>query len=269
MTKGSQPTDGGNLIIGAEDYAAFIKAEPLAQKYIRRYIGAEEFINGKIRYCLWLVDCPPNELRQMKLVYERVKAVAESRRKSATAAVREAAETPTLFTQIRQPATNYLVIPALSSERRKYIPIGFLPPEIIASNQLYMVPDATIFMFGVLTSIVHNAWTRTVCGRLEMRCRYAPAVYNNFPWCEPTAKQKAAIEVTAQKILDVRGKYATAGATLADLYDMLAMPVELRRAHEENDAVVMAAYGFSAGMTEPEIVAALMTLYLKNFPSSR
>lgn len=261
MTKGSQPTDGGNLLLTVEERTDLIARNPLAEKFIQRFIGAEEFINGKTRYCLWLVDAKPSELRQMPLVLERLAKVAEARRKSATKSVREAAGTPALFTQIRQPDTNYLVVPSVSSENRKYVPIGFLTPDIIASNQLYMIPAATLYHFGVLTSSVHMAWLKVVCGRLEMRYRYAPAVYNNFPWCVPTARQKAAIELTAQKILDVRAEFAD--STLADLYNELTMPKALRDAHRENDRAVMAAYGFSSNTSESEIVAALMNLYQK------
>ena len=244
MTKGSQPTDGGYLLLTADERAELIARNPLAEKFIRRFIGAEEFINGKERYCLWLVDATPSELRRMPLVMERLAKVAAARRKSATKSVRAAADTPALFTQIRQPDTNYLVVPAVSSENRNYVPIGFLTPEIIASNQLYMIPDATLYQFGVLTSSVHMAWLKVVCGRLEMRYRYAPAVYNNFPWCAPTAKQKAAIELTAQTILDVRAGFAD--SILADLYNELTMPKILRDTHRENDRAVLAAYGFIA-----------------------
>lgn len=260
MVHGNVPVDNGNLIITAEDYDAFVKAEPAALKYIRTFLGAEEFLNGKKRWCLWLVDCPPNELRSMKKVYERVKAVREFRLKSVKAATRKDAEIPMLFREIRQPDSDYILVPRVSSENRQYVPIGFLPAENIVSDSAQCVPGATLYHFGVLTSIVHNAWMRAVCGRLKSDYRYsATIVYNNFPWCEATAEQVRAIEAAAQRILEVRAQYA--GASLADLYDALAMPVDLRRAHEENDLAVLSAYGFSEKLSEPEIVAQLMRRY--------
>ena len=262
IAKGSQPTDGGNLVIKAADYEEFVKAEPAALKYIRPYIGAEEFINGKKRYCLWLVDCPPNELRSMKKVFERVKKVVESRLNSPKVTTQKFAETPTLFTEIRQPDSNYILIPSISSENRRYIPIGFMTPDVIASNLALTISGATLYHFGVLTSSVHMAWTKAICGRFELRYIYsASLVYNNFPWCEPTAGQRRVIEATAQKILDVRSKYA--GASLADLYDATAMPADLKRAHRENDAAVLAAYGFAQNLSEAEIVARLMKMYME------
>ncbi len=262
MTRGSGPTDDGNLLIKAEEYESFIKREPLALKYIHRYVGAEEFINGKIRYCLWLVDCPPNELNKMNVVMERVKAVKEFRLKSPAAATRKDAETPSLFQSNRQPKTNYLAIPRVSSENRRYIPIGFMTPNIIVSDAVQIIPNAGLYEFGILTSSVHNAWARAVCGRLKSDYRYsATIVYNNFVWCSANEKQRLKIESTAQKILDARAQYPA--ASLADLYNELTMPKDLRAAHKENDAAVMAAYGFRAGMTEPEIVSALMEKYLQ------
>ena len=262
MTKGSYGTDDGNLIIEAADYDEFIKREPLAQKYIREIVGGDEFINGKKRYCLWLVDCPPNELVKMKLVMKRVQAVKDFRLKSKKAATVKDAETPWLFQEIRQPDADYIVIPFTSSENRKYIPMGFMDKNIIANAGVQTIPNATIYHFGILTSNVHNYWTRAVCGRLEMRYRYSGTiVYNNFPWCSPSAKQKAAIEQTAQAILDVRARYPE--ATLADLYNELTMPKDLRAAHKANDAAVMRAYGFSAKMTEPEIVGKLFEMYVE------
>lgn len=260
MTKGSQPTDNGNLIIEADDYEAFIKAEPAALKYIRPLLGSEEFIHGQKRYCLWLVDCPPNELRSMKKVFARVKAVREFRLKSSKAKTREDAETPTLFQEIRQPNSNYILVPSVSGESRKYVPIGFLPPEVITTNLAFTIPGATLYHFGVLTSIVHNAWMRVVAGYLGTSYRYsATIVYNNFPWPSVTVAQERAIELAAAKILEVRAKYAE--SSLADLYDATAMPADLKRAHRENDAAVLAAYGFAQNLSEAEIVARLMKMY--------
>ena len=260
MTKGSQPTDGGNLLLKPAERDELIKKNPLAEKYIFQFIGGDEFINGKLRYCLWLVDCPPNELRKMPLVMKRLEKVREFRLQSKTASVRRAAETPALFTQIRQPTTNFLAVPEVSSERRKYIPIGFMTPDVIVSNLLYTIPNATIYLFGMLTSSIHMAWLRTIGGRLESRYRYSPAVYYNFPFSESTTEQKKLIEQSAQNILDVRSKYPQ--STLADLYDELTMPADLRLAHKKNDRAVAAAYGFENFLDdESKIVAELLKLY--------
>ena len=260
MTKGSQPTDGGNLILSPNERDELIAKNPLAEKYIHQFVGAAEFIKGKLRYCLWLKDCPPNELRKMPLVMKRLELVRDFRLKSPTASVRRDAETPALFTQIRQPTTNFLVVPEVSGENRKYIPIGFMTPNVIVSNLLYTISDATLYLFGVLTSSIHMAWVRIAAGRLEMRYRYTPAVYNNFPWCKPTDKQRRAIEQSAQKILDVREKYS--GATLADLYDELSMPKDLRDAHKKNDRAVAQAYGLeNIWEDESKITAEMLKMY--------
>ena len=193
---------------------------------------------------------------------DRLKGVTESRKKSPTESVRRDADTPMLFTQIRQPDTNYLAVPEVSSENRRYIPISFLTSDIIGSNKLYMVSNADKYMFGVLISNVHMAWMRTVAGRLELRYSYSPAVYNNFPWCTPTPEQKKRIEETAQAILDACAFYSD--CSLADLYDAVAMPSELRKAHQANDRAVMQAYGFDVKtMTESSCVAELMKMYQK------
>ena len=193
---------------------------------------------------------------------ERLKRVAESRAKSPTTSVRQDAEKPMLFTQIRQPETNYLAVPEVSSQNRRYIPISYLSPDYIGSNKLYLVPNASLYMFGVLISNVHMAWMRVVCGRLKSDYSYSPAVYNNFPWPTPTDEQRAKIEQTAQAILDARALYPD--CSLADLYDELTMPPELRKAHQENDRAVMQAYGFSVKeMTESKCVAELMKMYQK------
>ena len=262
MTKGSQPTDGGNLLLTDDECKDFLKREPAAQKFIRRYVGSNEFINGIVRWCLWLKDCPPNELRKMPHVMERLKKIREFRLKSPTASVRRDADTPALFTQIRQPSTNFLVVPEVSGERRNYIPIGFMTPDVIASNTIYVVTDATLYLFGVLTSSIHMAWMRTVAGRLESRYRYTPSVYYNFPWAEPSAQQKKLIESTAQKILDARKNYPQ--STLADLYDELSMPKELRDAHKKNDRAVAVAYGFEKILEdESAVVGELLKLYAR------
>ena len=264
INKGSQPTDGGNLIISAEEYDDFIKKEPNAKKFIKEFLGADEFINGRKRFCLWLVDASPAELRKMPLVMKRVEAVKEMRSSSNKAATRNWAAYPYLFTENRQPERgNYLLIPRVSSEKRCYIPIGYVSHTIIASDAVQIIPNATLFEFGILTSLAHNAWMRVVCGRLKSDYRYSnDIVYNNFPWPKPTEKQKAKIEQTAQAILDVRAKYPE--SSLADLYDERAMPADLRKAHQANDKAVMAAYGFSLNNMfddEKAIVAELFKLY--------
>ena len=199
----------------------------------------------------------------MPLVVKRIEAVKEMRLKSTKEATRNWAAYPYLFTENRQPESeNYLLIPRVSSERRAYIPIGFLSSDIIASDATQVVPNATLYEFGVLTSNIHNAWMRVVCGRLESRYRYSnDIVYNNFPWCNPTDEQKARIEKTAQAILDARAKYPE--SSLADLYDETFMPADLRKAHQANDRAVMEAYGFAKDITESEIVAELFKMYEK------
>ena len=261
MAFGSMPNDGRNLIIEEEEYDDFIKNDPASQKYIRQFLGAEEFINNKKRYCLWLENTSPAEMRKMPLVAQRVTAVRKLRESSSRGATRRLADIPHLFGEIRQPKEgNYLLVPRVSSERRKYVPIGFLSSEIIASDATQIIPNATLFEFGILTSSVHMAWMRTVCGRLESRYRYsASIVYNNFPWCKPTDEQKVKIEKTAQAILDARAKYPE--SSLADLYDETFMPADLRKAHQANDRAVMEAYGFAKDITESEIVAELFKMY--------
>lgn len=268
MVFGSMPNDGGNLIIKAEEYEDFIKKEPEAKKFVREFLGAEEFINGKKRYCLWLVEASPAELRHMPLVAARVEAVRKLRMESKREATKRLAYTPHLFGEIRQPNSgNYLLVPSVSSEKRRYVPIGFLPSETIASNLVLIIPNATLYEFGILTSIVHNAWMRVVCGRLKSDYRYSVnIVYNNFPWPNPTDAQKAKIEQTAQAILDARAKYPD--STLADLYDETFMPADLRKAHQANDRAVMDAYDFDLKMTESQIVAELFKMY-KNLTEKR
>jgi len=259
MSKGSQPTDGGNLILSESERSDLVTAYPQTKAWIKRYVGAEDYINNIVRYCLWLKDVAPSAYRAIPSVMERLKLVKEMRSKSPTASVRRDAETPMLFTQIRQPDTDYLVIPEVSSERRKYIPIGYMKPRIIAANTIYIVSDATLYMFGIMTSSVHMAWTRVVCGRLKSDYRYTPAVYNNFPWPDATGKHKSDIANLAQGVLDARTKYPD--NSLADLYDPLTMPPDLLKAHKAIDAAVMKLYGFSKDADEPAIVAALMELY--------
>ena len=260
ITKGCQPTDGGNLIIETDEYEDFIKREPNAVKYIKRLVGAKEYINGLDRWCLWLVDVSPKELRSMPLVMERIERVREMRLNSTDKATRKLAETPTVFRETYNPDT-FIIIPSASSENRRYIPLGFLGKDTISTNLNLIIPDATLYHFGVLTSNVHMAWMRTVCGRLKSDYRYSKdIVYNNFPWCSPTEEQRAKIEHTAQMILDARAKYPD--CSLADLYDEAVMPPELRKAHQLNDRAVMEAYGFWGKLnSESECVAELMGMY--------
>ena len=262
MTTGNRPADGGHLIIEDADYADFIKKEPLAKQYIKKLIGAAEFINNKKRWCLWLVGVSPADLRKMPLVMQRVEACKADRAAAPDAGRRKLAERPTQFREINNPDT-FVAIPAVSSERRKYIPIGFLDKETIATNLVITIPDATLYHFGVLTSNVHMAWMRAVCGRLKSDYRYSKdVVYNNFPWPTPTDEQREKIEQTAQAILDARNLYPD--CSLADLYDEAAMPPELRKAHQQNDKAVMQAYGFWGKLnSESACVAELMKMYQK------
>lgn len=271
MQKGSIPVDGGNLIIEEFDYQNFIAKEPNAKKYIRKLVGSEEFINKKERYCLWLIDANPTEIKKCQLITERISKVKEMRLASTKEATRKFADFPMRFMEIRQPNTEYLLIPRVSSENRKYIPIGYMSKDVISTDANMVLPDATLYHFGILTSNIHMAWTRIICGRLGMSYRYSNTiVYNNFPWCNPTDEQKAKIEKTAQGILDARALYPQ--CSLADLYDDLTMPPELRKAHQENDKAVMEAYGFrkqdettgkTRWLTENETVAELMKMYQK------
>lgn len=258
---GNKPIDGGNYLFTKEEMEQFINDEPQSQQYFKPWYGSQEFINRCPRYCLWLGDCSPNELRKMPACMRRVEAVREMRLSSKSAGTVKLADKPTRFHVENMPTGTYVVIPEVSSERRKYIPMGFMTPDILCSNLVKIVPDATLYHFGILTSNVHMAWMRAVCGRLEMRYRYSKdIVYNNFPWPTPTDAQKAKIEQTAQAILDARALYPD--CSLADLYDEVTMPPELRRAHQANDKAVMQAYGFWGKLnTETACVAELMKMY--------
>ncbi len=262
MRKVNQPTDGGNLLINQNDYEEFVSQEPEAKKYIRRLIGAKEFLNNIPRYCLWLVKISPAELRKMPLVMKRIEAVREMRLASNDAGTRKLAETPHLFRETVNPESS-VVVPRVSSERRRYVPMGFIGKDIIVTDAILLIPDAKLYHFGILESNVHMAWMRAVCGRLKSDYRYSKdVVYNNFPWPNPSEEQKAKIEQTAQAILDARALYPD--SSLADLYDELTMPVELRKAHQDNDRAVMQAYGFNVKtMTESQCVAELFKLYQK------
>ena len=259
---GSMPRDGGGFVLTEDERIDLIKREPLAEKWIKPYIGAVEFLNNKKRYCLWLVNASPAEIKKCPTVLKRVESIRDFRASSKAAGTRKFAETPTLFCQIAQPDSDYIIVPKTSSGKRKYIPLGFMDKDTIASDLVFLIPNGTLYEFGVLSSNVHNAWMRIVAGRLKSDYRYSKdIVYNNFPWCNPTEEQKAKIEQTAQTILDVRAKYPE--CSLADLYDESVMPPELRKAHQENDKAVMSAYGFNIKMTESEIVAELFKMYEK------
>ena len=261
MSKGSIPVDDGNFFLNANEYPEFIKQEPKAVKYIKKFYGAKEFLHNEERWCLWLLNVSPNELKAMPSVLKRVQNIREFRLQSTKAATRKYADYATRFMEIRQPTTEYIIVPSHSSENRKYIPIGFENPDVICGNANLLIPNATLYEFGVLTSNVHMAWTRIVCGRIKSDYRYSnTVVYNNFPWCNPTEEQKAKIEKTAQMILDARAMYPD--CTLADLYDEAVMPPELRKAHQFNDRAVMEAYGFWGKLnSESECVAELMGMY--------
>jgi len=269
MTNGSKPTDGGHLLLDDAEKENLIKAEPQAAQWIRPFMGAEEFINQTARWCLWLVDCPPKELRLMPEVMKRVQSVKAMRLASTDKQTQQDAGTPTQFQKIRQPTSNYLLIPSVSSERRNYVPIGFMDAHVVVSNLVYAVPNATLFHFGVMTSSMHNAFMRFTCGRLESRFRYSNTiVYNNYPWPgfagEPLSdKHRTAIEQAAQCVLDARAQFAD--ASLADLYDPLTMPPALLKAHQKLDTAVDAAYQPSGGKksyaSDAERVALLFELY--------
>ena len=258
---GNLPIDGGNYLFTKEQMEEFLIIEPKATQYFKPWYGSEEFIHQKPRYCLWLGFCTPAELQQMPHCMKRIKAVKEMRQASNRAGTRKLADRPTRFSTENMPDTNYIIIPKVSSERRRYIPMGFMSPDVLASDLVFIVSNATLYHFGILESNVHMAWMRAVCGRLKSDYRYSKdVVYNNFPWPTPTDEQKAKIERTAQAILDARALYPD--SSLADLYDELTMPVELRRAHQDNDRAVMQAYGFNVKtMTESQCVAELFKLY--------
>ena len=261
MTTGNRPADGGNLIIEAIDYDDFIRREPAAKPFIKKLLGSAEFINNKERWCLWLVNASPAQLRSMPLVMERIQKCKEDRLASPDAGRRKLADKPALFRELNNPS-DYIAVPKVSSEKRRYVPMGFLHSDTIATDLLFILPSATLYHFGVLESNVHMAWMRVVCGRLEMRYRYSKdVVYNNFPWPSPTDEQRHKITQTAQAILDARAKYPD--SSLADLYDPTTMPYDLLEAHRRNDRAVMEAYGFSTKMSETECVAKLFEMYSK------
>ena len=287
---GNKPIDGGNYLFKPEEKDEFIKKEPKSASYFRPWYGSDEFINNSPRFCLWLGDCSPADLRNMPECLKRVENVRKFRLASKSEGTRKIADKPTRFHVENMPVGSYIIIPETSSERRRYVPMGFMSSDVLCSNAVRLIPNATLYEFGILTSSVHMAWMRAVCGRLEMRYSYSNTiVYNNFPWPQqfkidnsklkmengkwtlsgeelPADKKELSIVHsqlsiinTAQAILDARAKYSD--SSLADLYDETLMPPELRKAHQANDRAVMAAYGFSTKMTESECVAELFKMY--------
>ena len=261
MGMGNQPIDNGEYLFEKEQMEEFLRLEPQAKMYFRVWYGSREFINRKPRYCLWLGDCTPAQLKALPRCLERVKAVKEYRLSSTRSSTVKLAEKPTHFQTENMPKSNFILVPKVSSERRKYVPMGLMTPDMLCSDLVFIIPNANLYHLGILTSNVHMSWMRAVCGRLEMRYRYSiNIVYNNFPWPIPTEAQKAKIEQTAQAILDARVLYPD--SSLADLYDELTMPPELRKAHQANDRAVMQAYGFDVKTTTESVcVAELMKLY--------
>jgi hypothetical protein len=263
MRFGSMPRDGGHLIFTNKEKELFVKQEPSSEKWLRKYTGAREFLNGDIRWCLWLVDIPPNELKKMSYVLSLLEKVRDFRKKSKALSTQKFAETPALFCQIAQPDSDYVLFPRVSSERRNYIPIGFLTPDVIASDATLIIPHATTYHFGILTSAIHMTWMRYTAGRLKSDYRYSNSiVYNNFPWPENVSKkQQQAIAEKAQTILDIRDSYDD--STLADLYDPLTMPADLLKAHQNLDKAVDKLYQKDAFSADTQRMELLLTRYQK------
>ncbi|MFW9605818.1 MAG: type IIL restriction-modification enzyme MmeI, partial [Pseudomonas sp.] len=273
ISYGSFALDDGNFTINAETYQQIVNTEPFIEKYLRRFIGGEEFLHDIDRWCVWLKEATPSEIKKSSELLRRISLVKNWRSQSKRAATVKLAETPTLFAEIRQPDNSYVAIPTVSSERRNFIPVGFLPSTTIASNQLYIIDNAQIYHFGILSSTMHNAWIRVVSGKLESRNRYSNSiVYNNFPWPDlqdnaKCNKAKTAIEQAAQGVLNARALYQGGDepCSLADLYDPLTMPAELTKAHHQLDAAVDAAYALNGSKkswkNDAERVAFLFELY--------
>ena len=257
---GNKPIDGGYYLFTEDEKNDFIAKEPASKEYFKKWIGSDEFINGKKRYCLWLGDCEPADLKNMPECLKRVEAVRKYRLASKSKPTRKLADKPRRFHVENMPNNNYIVIPESSSKNRRYIPIGFLSPDIFSSNLVKIIPRGTLYHFGILTSSVHNCWMRTVAGRLKSDYRYSKEiVYNNFPWPEANKRQQTKIAKLAQVILDARKQFP--GSSLADLYDPLTMPPVLLEAHQNLDREVMRLYGFPARMAEAAVVARLFELY--------
>ena len=257
---GNQPIDGGFYLFKDEEKEEFIRKEPGSERYFKRWYGSDEYINRRPRWCLWLGDANPVDLIKLPECMKRIEAVREFRLSSSRVSTIKLADRPTRFQTENKPSENYLLIPKVSSERRQYIPIGFMSPDVLSSDLVFIIPDATLCHFGIITSFVHNAWTRVVCGRLKSDFRYSKdIVYNNFPWPQPTDAQKARIERSAQAILDARENYPD--ASFADMYGNLLLFPDLMKAHRDNDTAVLEAYGFPEDATESDIVASLFKMY--------
>lgn len=264
MIFGNQPRDGGNFVIDDKEYKDILSKEPKLKKWLYKYVGAVEFLHSKNRWCLWLKHATPADIKNSNILYSKVKQVKEFRENSKAKTTRGYAKVPQCFAQMTQPeGVNFLIIPRVSSQNRRYIPIGFMDSDVIASDAVQIIPNASLYDLGILESNVHMAWMRTVAGRLKSDYRYSSKiVYNNFPWPTPTKEQKEKIKKTAQGILDARAKYPD--SSLADLYDELTMPPELIKAHQDNDRAVMEAYGLPIkGTTESDAVAHLFKMYEK------
>jgi hypothetical protein len=261
MRCGNKPSDGGNLILTSEEKEALVEKEPNAAKFLRPYIGAQEFINGDPRWCLWLEGASPDEFRGLPEIMKRVEAVKSFRKESSAAPTRLAAQRPTEFFYRSQPETDYLLIPEASSERRAYVPIGFVSKNVISANTNFLVASNDLYLFGILTSRMHMAWMRQIAGRLKSDYRYSGSmVYNTFPFpLDENAAQKRAVATAAQAVLDVRSKFPS--ATLADLYDPIAMPPELSRAHSALDRAVERCYRKEPFASERARVEFLFQLY--------
>jgi hypothetical protein len=266
MAWGSQPRDGGNFLMTTEEKTKLVSIEPDAARWIRPYTGAEEFLNGIERWCLWLVDLPPEELNRLSEIKRRIEGVRRMRLASKAEATRKKARTPTIFAQIAQPNTDYLLVPLVSSQRRPYIPIGFIPKQVIASNLCCVVPHATHYHFGILSSAIHMAWVRQLCGRLKSDYRYSKdIVYNNFPWPSPTPEQRERVEEKARAVLAARESHLPPRGlgTLADLYDPLSMPPALAKAHADLDRAVEKCYRSEPFDSDRQRVEYLFALYEK------
>ena len=258
MISGNMLLDGGTLTLTEEEKNLFVKKYPQDEKFIRRLLGGEEFLHNKKRYCLWLVDATPDEIKKNKFIYERVKKCKENRLNSG-ADKRKLADTPHLFRERVNPE-HFIAIPQVSSEKRKYIPMDFLDKNTIPTFQLRIIPDAEVWHFGILTSKVHMIWTKTVCGRLKSDIRYsAKIVYNNFVWMKMEFIDYAELILAAEKILKVRKNYPN--ASLADLYDEVTMPKDLRDAHRAVDKIVMKIYGYDESWSDEEIAIDLLQRY--------
>ena len=254
------PNEGGHLLLTDEEKVELLAAEPAAKPFLRRFVGADEFLYDTKRWCIWLVGVAPERFRALPAIKARVQHVRQYRLASKREATKRLADAPMLFGEVRQPDESYLLIPAHTSETRRYIPCGYMRADVICGNANLLIPGAGLYHMGVLSSDMHMAWVRAVCGRLESRYRYsAGIVYNNFPWPEPSKKQYAAIEKAAQGVLDARA--AAKGSSLADLYDPLSTPAAVLKAHQVLNKAVDAAYGKTSFATEVERVAYLFELY--------